>query len=328
MTKIKTAFVTGGSGFVGRDLIRILKENNISVRALARSDKSIDVVKSLGAIPIQGDLDSLDAMADGMQDCDVIFHAAAFVDDWGRYDEIYKINVTGTENVLEAAKRAKVPRLIHLSTEAVYVGGQKLKNADETLPLPNKTLGMYPRSKAQAEKIVVANNGPDLQTVVVRPRFIWGVDDTSLLPKVLELVRNGDFMWINSGKYLTSTCNIKNLSHALVLAAQKGLGGECYFITDGEPIELRAFFIDWLGTQGVDPGTKSIPYWFARVLGYAVDSIWTLIPIKKRPPITTATVLIMGEEVTLDVSKAAKELGYKPIITRDEGLQAMRNALK
>lgn len=321
---IQCAFVTGGSGFVGRNLIRLLKARDIQVKALARSEQSMSIVRSLGAEAIQGDLDAIEAMQEGMKGCDVVFHAAAFVDDWGAYDAIYHINVTGTQNALKAAQGARVPRFIHISTEAVYLGGAKLHQADESLPLPQKTLGMYPRTKALAEKHVLSSNSPELQTVVIRPRLIWGNDDSSLLPKITEVVRNGDFMWIDHGQYLTSTCHIDNLCHALVLAAEKGLGGEAYFITDGEPILFRHFFTQWLGTQHITLDKKSIPYWLARLLALVVDSAWTLLKIKKRPPLTTATVLIMGEEVTLDSTKAQEHLGYAPVITREVGLEQMK----
>ncbi|MBA3765901.1 MAG: NAD-dependent epimerase/dehydratase family protein, partial [Acidobacteria bacterium] len=171
------AFVTGGSGFLGRNLIAALRVRGDDVRALARSAAAIEAVKEAGAEPIHGDLDDLAALKLGMQGCSVVFHAAAKSDDWGRLDEFLRVNVGGTEKVISAARAAGVSRLVHVSTEAILVGGGKIINADEGWPRPARPLGLYPMTKALAEERVLEANSPELTTVVVRPRFIWGQGD-------------------------------------------------------------------------------------------------------------------------------------------------------
>jgi len=225
----RTAFVTGGSGFVGRNLITALRTQGIEVRALARSNSAIETVTRLGAQPVQGDLRNTDILASAMNGCDVVFHVAGQVGDWGRYEDFYQTNVVGTENVLEAARKAGVPRLVHVSTEAVLLGGPAIVNVDETRPRPQHPLGMYGRTKGLAEERVLNANSPELSTVIVRPRFIWGKGDTTVLAQLVQTVRSGSFMWINGGYYLTSICHVANVCEGMMLAAERGQGGEIAF---------------------------------------------------------------------------------------------------
>src|ERR1700757_4320079 len=129
-------FVTGGSGFVGRNLIQALKARGDTVVALARSLGAMQTVRELGGEPQAGDLVDLPALQAGMAGADVVFHCAAKVDDWGDPAEFHKVNVEGTAHVIEAARAAGVRRLVHVSTEAVLADGTPIRDADETRPRP------------------------------------------------------------------------------------------------------------------------------------------------------------------------------------------------
>lgn len=322
------AFVTGGSGFVGRHLIRALAGRGDSVVALARSETAEEMVRAAGADRvIRGDLDALPALIEGMQGCDVVFHAAAVVDDWGAPAFFRRINVTGTANVLDAARRAGVRRLVHFGTEAVLVGGPPIVQADETWPLPDRPMGLYPATKRSAEALVRAANGPDLTTVVVRPRMVWGQGDTSLLPKLIAAVRAGQFMWIDGGDYRTSTCHVDNVIEGALLAAERGDGGQAYFLTDGKPVHFRSFITRLLATAGVEPGTRSMPRWTARALSWGVEGIWRALRIRRKPPLTRVAVRLIGEEVTVDDARARRELGYQGHMSIEAGLSAMAGTL-
>src|SRR5438552_2062082 len=135
------AFVTGGSGFVGRNLIAALRAHGDEVKALARSTAAAKAVENEGAEPVLGDLNDNDILRDAMAGCNVVFHSAAHVADWGRFEDFYVTNVTGTECLLAAARAAGVGRFVHVSTEAVLVGGPPIINADETWPLPEHPIG-------------------------------------------------------------------------------------------------------------------------------------------------------------------------------------------
>src|SRR5262245_58803716 len=141
MMRDMQTFVTGGSGFLGRTLIRVLREKGHEVRALARSGKAMDAVREAGAEPVRGDLSQVDAMREGMAGCQWVFHSAAMAKAWGPRKDFIEANVRGTENVLEASLAAGVRKLVHVSTEAVLVGGGPIVDADETRPLPRYPLG-------------------------------------------------------------------------------------------------------------------------------------------------------------------------------------------
>lgn len=319
-----TAFVTGGSGFVGERLIRTLVGDGEAARALARSDRSAETVEAAGATPVRGDLGDVDAMAEGMRGCDAVFHAAAKVAQWGRWRDFEDVNVRGTERVLEAARRAEVPRVVHASTEAVLVGRPHLRGVDESVPPPRKPMGPYGRTKEAAERRVRAAADDGLETVIVRPRFVWGTGDRTLLPALAESVRKGQFMWMAGGRYRTSTTHVDNVVEGLRLAAEHAPPGSTYFVTDGEPLEFRRFVTELLATRGVDPGTRSVPRWVAWSMAGLAEAAWTVLPLSGEPPMTRAIVRLLGEEVTIDDGKARRELGYEGRVTVDEGLEALR----
>lgn len=318
------AFVTGGSGYVGRNLIRQLRQRGDEVRALARSAESIKAVTALGATAVQGDLDDVEAIQKGMAGCDWVFHVAATVTEWGPRELFRKVNVDGTANVLDAAKSAGVRRLVHVSTEAVLCDGTPLLNVDETRTLPANPLPRYPETKGAAERLVQAANSPAMQTVIVRPRFIWGNDDTSVLAALAAAVKAGRFVWMNGGRYLTSTTHVDNVCEGLLLAADKGRGGEIYFVTDGAPAELRQFVTQMLATQGVDPGSKSMPKGVVLALARISEWVWDTFGLKNTPPVTRMAVHLFGEPVTINDSKARRELGYVGKTTRETGLAGLK----
>ena len=315
-----TAFVTGGSGFVGGALIERLRREGWDVRALARSDKAAARVRELGAEPVTGDLDDL-----RIEGCEVTFHAAAKVEEWGDPDDYERINVRGTQNVVDACRAGGVRRLVHVGTEAALMAGQPLVNVDENAPLRPDSPALYSSTKAKAEQLVRAANGDGLETVVVRPRFVWGRGDTTLLPALTEMVRSGRFRWIGDGRHLSATTHIDNTIEGLWLAATKAPAGSVYFITDGEPTMFREFITEMLGTQGVEIPDKSVPPGVARVAAAASERIWRLLKRPGSPPLTRFAVWVSSQECTIDISRAERELGYRPVISREKGLAELRS---
>jgi nucleoside-diphosphate-sugar epimerase len=313
------AFVTGGSGFVGRNLIPYLVDRGLEVRALARSSAAAAAIQELGGQPVAGDLGDPAALRAGMTGCELVFHAAAKVADWGPRAEFQRDTIDGTAHVLAAAEQAGVRRLVHVSTEAVLVGGGPIVNADETRPLPARPLGLYPWSKGRAEELVRA---APIDAVIVRPRFVWGRGDTVLLPRLVDLCRKGKFAWIGGGRHLTSTVHVKNVAHGLWCAAERGRRGETYFVTDGEPRPMRAFLTAMLASQGVSPGERSVPFAVARAVAFLAEGAAAL---GAGPPVLSRTgVRLIGEEVTVNDGKARRELGYENVIGVEEGLAELR----
>jgi nucleoside-diphosphate-sugar epimerase len=321
------AFVTGGSGFVGGRLIERLARDEWTVRALARSDRAADAVRMRGADPVRGELGDLTALVAGMEGADVCFHAAAKVEGFGRWGEFVRANVEGTRNVLRACRAAGVGRAVHVSTEAVLMHGQPLVHADETYPLALRSPVPYSRSKALAEQVVLEEGGGALDAMIVRPRFVWGRGDTTLLPQLVEGTRSGVFRWVGGGRHLTSTTHIDNTVEGLVLAAERGRGGRAYFVTDGEPVVFREFVGDLIATQGVTPPSASVPAPVVRALAAAGETAWKLLPLRGAPSVTRFVSWIASQECTLDDTRARTELGYAPVVAREDGLRELRDTV-
>lgn len=310
---MRRVLVTGGSGFIGGRLITELKRRGVDVVALARSDASAAKVAALGATPAKGELDSEPALRAACEGCDTVFHAAAHTDQFDPLEVHLRVTVHGTKNVLAAARAAGVKRFVHVGTEAVLADGRPIVRATEERPRAATPMGAYPAAKGLAEEAVLAANAEGFETVVIRPRFVWGKGDTSLLPEFIAAVKGGSFSWIGQGRYLTSTTHVANAVEGLILGAEKGRPGHVYFVTDGAPVEFRGFLTRLLATHGVDPGARSIPRWVA----------WLTVALTgwmKRPPLTRTAFSLMAHEVTVDDAKARRELGYREVIGIDAGL--------
>src|SRR3954452_3790879 len=319
-----TAFVTGGSGFIGGRLIERLLADGWGGRGLARSERSAEAVRARGAEAVMGDISHVDSIREGAHGCDYAFHAAAHVGDWGPRSDFARDNVGGTQNALAGTAAAGVKRFVHVGTEAALLAGQPLVNADESLPLRPDSPSLYPSTKALAEQAVrQANRRGSFETVVVRPRFVWGPGDTTVLPSLLAAVESGQFRWIGGGRHRTSTTHVDNAVEGFWLAAQSGVPGAAYFVTDGEPQVFRDFVTRLLATQGVEPGDGELPLPIARALAAGGEAAWRALPLKGSPPLTRMALWVSSLECTIDISRARAELGYEPVVSIDDGLAAL-----
>jgi nucleoside-diphosphate-sugar epimerase len=319
-----TAFVTGGSGFIGGRLVQRLVGEGRSVRALARSDSAAERVAQLGAVPVRGELGDPASLTAGADGADVAFHLAAHLGEWGPWDDFERGNVVGTRNVLAACEEAGVGRFVHCGTEAALMAGQPLVHVDETAPLRPDSRAPYPATKAKAEQAVRAASRDGFETVVLRPRFVWGKGDTTLLPEMVKTVEAGRFAWVGGGANVTETTHVDNVVEGLILAAEKGRGGEAYFVTDGEPVVFREFVTALLRTQGVEPPDRSLPAWTAAPMARLCETAWKLLPLPGEPPMTAFRSWLLTQECTIDISKARSELGYEPIVGHEQGLSELR----
>ncbi len=316
----ESAFVTGGSGFIGRRLVARLVAGGCRVRALARSASSRAVLDGLGAEPVPGDLSDMAAMATGAEGCETAFHLAAHLGQWGPREEFVAANVTGTRNALEACRIAGTGRFVHCGTEAALLAGEPLRGVDESAPLRPDSKALYAATKAEAELAVRAASDDRLATVVVRPRLVWGAGDTTLLPEIVAAVRAGKFAWIGGGRHLTATTHVDNVVEGLLLGGERGARGEAYFVTDGEPVVFREFVSELLRTQGVEPPTRSVPVALARALAASSETAWRLLPLGGEPPLTRLALWLSSQECTIEIAKARAELGYEPVRSRSDGL--------
>ena len=323
---MRTVFVTGGSGFLGGAVLDALAERGETARALARSPAAEVAVAARGAAPVPGDLGDLDALTTGMRGAELVVHAAARLSGgWGDLADLHRVNVDGTRTVLQAARSAGVPRLVLVSTEQVVLGDRPLVDADESWPYPARWPGPYARTKAEAEQLVLAASTPELATVAVRPRLVWGRGDTTLLPELVAAVRSGRLRWVDGGGHLTSTTHVRNAVEGILAAADRGRGGQAYFVTDGPPLPFREFATGLLATQGVPAPTGTVSGQVARAAAGGAGALWRGLRLPGRPPLDLSTVRVVGETCTLRDGRARRELGYEGQVSRERGLAELRS---
>jgi nucleoside-diphosphate-sugar epimerase len=313
-------FVTGASGFVGGAIVQALA-SRCTLLALSRSERSDAAIRSLGAAPVRGELGSV--AAEMIAGCEAVIHCAAFVKQWGTREQFWKANVEGTRQLLQAARQAGAQRFIHIGTEAALFHGQHMRDIDERYPYPAHTPFLYSETKAAAEKLVLAADAPGFATLSIRPRFVWGPGDQTILPVLEAMVRSGRFVWIDHGRALTSTTHIANLVRAVELALERGAGGNAYFVTDDGTTVMHDFLTALLATRNLQPPEQSIPGWLARTLAAVTEATWRVLGKTSEPPLTRLAASMMSRDCTIRTDKAQRELGYQPVISRSDALKAL-----
>jgi len=315
-------FITGASGFIGGAITQAMTGDH-EILAMSRSDKSDLRVQELGATPVRCDLTTLEPGE--IPECDAVIHCAAYVEAWGTRELTWQINVEGTERTLNAARAAGAKRFLHMSTEAVLWKGQDLIDIDEDHPYPDRTPFLYSETKAEAERLVLAaNEKAGMETVALRPRFVWGPGDQTLAPEIEAMVEKGAFLWIDGGRARTSTTHIDNLVHGAKLVLERGAGGEAYFVTDGEVRSFREFLPELMSAYGVELGERSIPSAIALPAAALIEGIWRTFRISGAPPLTRHAIALMCCDCILRINKIEKELGYQPVVSVVDGLQRLK----
>ncbi len=312
-------FVTGGSGFIGGHILEGLAGEH-ELLAMARSASSAAAVQRWGATPVPCSLD--DVSAEHLAGCDVVVHAAASVEDWGP-DEVYeRTNIQGTARVLAAAKAAGVRRFVQISTNAVVFDGGPMLDVDETRPIPQRSPFAYARTKAAAERLVLEAAGPGFSTVALRPCFVWGPRDATLLPTLRRVVQDGGFAWLDGGRARVSTTHVSNLVEAVRLAVNSEVGG-ALFIADEGDLTIQDFFRGLADTAGLSLPDRSAPGGVARALAGALDWTWKALGRQSPPPLTPMAASVSSQDMTVRTDRAQRTLGWRPVVGRSEGLAAL-----
>lgn len=313
-------FVTGASGFVGGHVAETLAARH-AVRAMARSDRSAEAVRALGAEPVRCDLATV--RAEHLAGCDAVVHCAAFVEEWGTRAQFWEGNVEGTTRLLQAAREAGVARFVFIGTEAALFDGHDLVDVDESRPYPAAQRFLYAETKAEAERRVLAASAEGFATLSIRPRLVWGPRDATILPAIVKAAREGRFAWIDGGARRTSTTHVANLVAAVELALTRGTPGRAYFVADDGTRTLRAFLTALAATAGVTLPSRSVPAWLARAMAWGVEGVWRALGRTDAPPMTRFSAAMLSAEVTVRTDRARAELGYAPVVSVEEGLRAL-----
>ncbi len=321
-TAPKTIFITGATGLVGGHAAEEAVTRGHRVRALVRGSSDTRWLDQLGVEKVTGDLEDPGSLRRGANGADWILNCAAKVGDWGTLADFRRLNVDALRLLLDAACDAQVKRLVHVSSLGVYEGRDH-HGTDESVPPAANSLDAYTRSKTEAEALVLKyHKERGLLAAVVRPGFIYGERDRTVLPKLLLNLRRGTFAYFGSGEQALNCIYVKNLVHGIFLAAENPAAvGEVFNLTDGEPVSKMRFVSRVAELAGLQPPTRHIPLGLARVLATVVEGAAKLRRARTAPIINKARYKFLGLHLDYSIAKARKILGYQPPYSFDEAME-------
>ncbi|OGU14121.1 MAG: 3-beta hydroxysteroid dehydrogenase [Geobacteraceae bacterium GWC2_53_11] len=323
--------VTGGGGFLGSTIVRMLRERGDEVRSFSRGE--YPALAALGVEQIRGSLEDRDAVVAAARGCDLVFHVAAKAGIWGSYHDFYQANVAGTGHVIAACLSNGISRLVYTSSPSVVFDGSDVEGGNESLPYPEFYEANYPATKALAEQLALAANSPELAVTALRPHLIWGPGDNHLGPRIIAKGRAGKLRRIGSRPNLVDTVYVDNAARAHLQAADmlspgSSVAGKCYFISNGEPLPLWDMVNRILAAADVPPVTRSISPKLAFAIGCICEGIWSLFRLSGDPPMTRFVAHELATSHWFDISAARRDFGYTPEISIDEGLVRLRRSLQ
>lgn len=316
--------VTGGTGFVGANVVRALLKRGVEVRALVRPRSDTQNLDSLEVELVAGDLrdrGSLEAALDG---CDIVYHVAAMYALWARNPrEIYDSNVTGTINILEAAGQAGVQKIVYTSSVATIGLPKDGTPGTEEVPLPPEDMvSDYKRSKYLAEQEVLKYAQRGLPVVIVNPSFPVGAWDVKPTPSGQIIV---NFLCGKIPAYVDTGLNVVDVEDVAighVMAAERGRIGERYILGHAN-LTLPELFQLLAQVAGMSAPRFRIPYGFAYLS--ACVSEFVARTITHKPPFATlAGVKLSRKRMFFDPSKAVRELG----LPQTPAIEALSKAVR
>lgn len=325
----QTILVTGGGGFLGGAIVRQLVARGDSVRSFSRS--RYPRLDTMGVDQVQGDLADTQALQTACKGVDLVFHVAAIPGVWGPYDVFHQVNVLGTENIIQACRDNGIGRLVYTSSPSVVFDGHDMEGGDESLPYPPTYQTHYPRTKAMAERRVRQAADGRLRTIALRPHLIWGPADNHLVPRIIQRARR--LRRVGDGKNKVDTIYVDNAAHAHILAAEKlttrpELSGRVYFISQDEPINLWEMVNAILAAADLPPVERSISLTAARRIGALLEWVYRTFRLPGEPQMTRFVAEELATSHWFDIRAAKEDLGYRPLVSTQEGLRRLRQWIK
>ena len=315
MTRI---LITGATGFLGGALARRLLADGMVVIALGRNAEKLDRLRRLGAQTVAGDLSFFDVSAFSGE-ADVLVHAAALSSPWGTRQAFERANIEGTKAALAIAEKYGVQRFVKISSPSVYFrfADQEGLSEDHALPQP---VNAYADTKARAEELVRA--APAFDTVILRPRGLYGPGDTALLPRLLKAAQARPLPFMRNGIAATDLTFIDDVVDAILAAirAPSPLAGEVFNISGGEALSVREVAEAAGARAGIDVRWQALPWVLVKAYAKIAETVCASLPGRPEPRVTAYSAGLFAFRQTLNIEKARRILNWSPKTSFDVGL--------
>lgn len=313
--------ITGATGFLGKYLIEECLSLGYEVLALGRNEAIGKGLEREGVTFVKADLTDLNALEKVFhQGIDKVVHAGGLSTVWGPWEDFYHGNVLSTENIIKLCQAYQIKRLVFVSSPSIYASANHQDNLpEEAAPKENK-LSYYIESKLMAEQLVTSADG--LPYVIIRPRALFGIGDTSIIPRILELNDKIGVPLLKGGKHLMDLTCVENVAYAIGLMLEKEEAlGQIYNITNGEPMPFKGLMEHFFEEMGNKPRFIRLPSPLLAGLASLIEFSYRLFGIKKEPRLTRYTYYLLRYSQTLSIDKARRELGYQPRLSVLEGIK-------
>jgi nucleoside-diphosphate-sugar epimerase len=318
-----TYLITGATGFLGGHLAEAAASRGHKVRTIARTGSETVLLDRIGAEIIRGNFLDAQIVRKAVDGADVIIHCAGKVGDRGPVDEYRTVNVEALRGILEACVGKPLSRFIHMSSLGVYEARHH-HGTDESEPLPTTHLDGYSQSKVEADQLAFEyQRKHSVPVVVLRPGFVYGPRDRTVLPKLINRMTNGKVHYLGGDRRSLNTIYIGNLIDAVFLAIEKpGVVGQAYNLTDGEEVSKRRFFEAVADGMGLPHSKQILPRWLAAIAVRLLErQMRRAVARDRKPLLTPAQFKFLLLNLDFSIEKAKRELGYRPRFSFDEGMR-------